>query len=61
MNKLPLNPCVNLHKFFFSVSNSKHRYYFICKKKKKIIIEYNYLAGKSLSSANVDQYQQGSN
>ena len=35
MNKLPLNPCVNLHKFFFSVSNSKHRYYFICKKKKK--------------------------
>ena len=56
MNKLPLNPCVNLHKFFFSVSNSKHRYYFICKKKKKKIMEYNYLAGKSLSSANVDQY-----
>ena len=58
MNKLPLNPCVNLHKFFFSVSNSKHRYYFICKKikKNKKIMEYNYLAGKSLSSANVDQY-----
>jgi hypothetical protein len=29
---------------------------FAKKKKNKKIMEYNYLAGKSLSSANVDQY-----